>query len=62
MNRFLASLAVALGHLLGLVRPLACAGPVLPVAVPLVAGAPAWFPLRPLGLPGDYTPIVGGEP
>lgn len=42
--------------------PLADTGPVLPVVVPLMAGGAAWLPLRPLGLPGEYTPTTGGEP
>lgn len=55
-----AAFLVRLGLLL---RPDADAGPELPAAVPLVAGTPAWLPLRPLGLPGDYAhPESGGEP
>lgn len=63
MGAFLVSVAVAVVHALGLaVRPLWTAGPATPVAVPLCAAGAAWLPLRPLGLPGDCPPIVGGEP
>jgi hypothetical protein len=60
----LAAVAVALLLRLGvLMCPGAAAGPVLPVVAPLVAGTPAWVPLRPLGLPGCYArPETGGEP
>jgi hypothetical protein len=59
----LLALAVALLARLGVsLRPLAGAGPMTPVAVPLCAGGAAWLPLRPLGLPDEYTPMTGGEP
>ena len=58
-----ARLAVALLARLGLAWcPLADTGPVLPVAVPLMAGGAAWLPLHPLGLPGNRPPIVRGAP
>jgi hypothetical protein len=62
--RRLAALAAGLLARLGLLaRPDADAGPELPAAVPLCAGTPAWLPLRPLNLPGDYAhPESGGEP
>lgn len=59
----LLALAVALLARLGYpFRPLADAGLVLPVVVPLCAGGAAWLPLRPLGLPSHYSPNTGGEP
>lgn len=59
----LLALAVALLLRLGCpFRPLADAGPALPVVVPLCAGGAAWLPLRPLGLPGDCPPIERGAP
>lgn len=61
MTRLLSAVASALAALLGLARPLAVP-PLLPAAVPLVSGTPAWQPLPPLGLPGGYTPQTGGEP
>lgn len=61
--RSLAALAIALLVRLGYpLLPLANAGPVVPVAVPLCATGAAWLPLRPLGLPDEYTPMTGGEP
>jgi hypothetical protein len=63
IRRRLIALAVALLARLGYpFRPLADAGPALPVVVPLCASGAAWLPLRPLGLPGEYTPQTGGEP
>lgn len=63
MTESLLALAVALLARLGLAwLPLADTGPVLPVVVPLMAGGAAWLPLRPLGLPDEYTPQTGGEP
>ena len=66
MTRFVSAatrLAVALLLRLGVaLRPLATAGLATPAAVPLCAGGAAWLPLRPLGLPGDYTPQTGGMP
>jgi hypothetical protein len=61
VSRFLAAAAVALGHLLGLVRPIAVPRPD-PLTAPLVAAGTGWLPLRPLGLPGEYTPTKGGAP
>jgi hypothetical protein len=59
----LLALAVALLARLGfLFLPLADAGPVLPVVVPLMAGGAAWLPLRPLGLPDEHAPMTGDEP
>lgn len=58
-----ARLAIALLARLGVsLCPLAEAGPAVPVVVPLCAGGASWLPLRPLGLPGDYTPMTGGMP
>jgi hypothetical protein len=63
MGSRLLALAVALLARLGLAWcPVADAGPLLPVVVPLCAGGAAWLPLRPLGLPGDWIPMTGGEP
>lgn len=63
MSTFLVSVAVAVAHALGVpMRPLWTAGPATPVVVPLCAGGAAWLPLRPLGLPDEYTPMTGGEP
>lgn len=63
--RFARLAALAAEFLARLGRPLvtlADAGPLAPVIVPLLARGTAWLPLRPLGLPGDYTPMTGGEP
>lgn len=61
--RSFVALAVALLARLGFhLRPLADTGPMTPVVVPLCAGGAAWLPLCPLGLPGEYTPMTGGEP
>lgn len=58
-----AGLAVALLARLGYpFLSLADAGPAVPLVVPLMAGGAAWLPLRPLGLPGEYTPTKGGAP
>jgi hypothetical protein len=63
VTEHLLAVAVALLARLGFPWcPLADTGPVLPVAVPLMAGGAAWLPLRPLGLPGEYTPTKGGAP
>lgn len=63
MTERLLALAVALLGRLGYpFLPPADPGPVLPVVVPLMAGGAAWLPLRPLGLPGEYTPTTGGGP
>jgi hypothetical protein len=63
VSTFLVSVAVAVAHALGIaMRPLWTAGPATPVVVPLMAGGAAWLPLRPLGLPGDWIPMTGGEP
>jgi hypothetical protein len=61
-TRLLALAAALLARLGFCMRPLADIGPVLPVVVPLCAGGAAWLPLRPLGLPCDWTPQTGGEP
>lgn len=61
--RRLVGLATLLLARLGLfLVPLASTGPVTPVVVPLFASSAAWLPLRPLGLPDEYTPMTGGEP
>lgn len=56
---FAASLLARLGFPL---LPVTAAGPVVRVIVPLRATSAAWLPLRPLGLPDEYTPMTGGEP
>jgi hypothetical protein len=61
-ERLLALAAALLARLGFCTRPLADAGPVLPVVVPLCAGGAAWLPLRPLGLPDKHAPATGGEP
>jgi hypothetical protein len=58
VTTFLASLAVALGQLLGLVRPLGVPCLVLVPWVPCIPGA-GQVPHVPR-LPGDWTPQTGG--
>jgi hypothetical protein len=60
----LIGLAVALLVRLGfLARPLPATGRELAApAVPLIAAGAEPLPLHPLGLPGRYVPMTGGEP
>ena len=58
MTSFLVSLAVALGHLLGLALPLGVPCLVLLPRVPCAPGA-GQVPHVP-GLPGEWTPQTGG--
>lgn len=60
MTRFLATVAVTLGHLLGLARPLAVPCLAVPPRMPCTPGA-GQVPHVPR-LPGDWTPQTGGEP
>lgn len=62
MTARLLALAVALLVRLGFpLVPITEPVPV-PPAPPLLAARAYWVPLRPLGLPGDYTPQTGGAP
>lgn len=61
MTARLLSLAAAFLARIGLpLVPVAEPVPVAPMA-PLCAARAWWVPLRPLGLPGDYTPMTGGR-
>lgn len=63
MSAFLASVAVAVIHALGVaLRPLRTAGPATPAAVPLVAMASPWVPSAPLSFSGGRPPIERGAP
>ena len=63
MSAFLASVAVAVAHALGVaLRPLRTAGPAVPAAVPLLAMASPWVPSASLGMPGEWPPSERGAP
>lgn len=63
MTARLLSLAAAFLARLGLLLvPLAGHRSLAPFVVLAFALVTAWIPLRPLGLPGRYTPQTGGEP